>query len=225
MNECFVSSGISGKRKERIRRDVITYSIERGLGADEVRRSALKYGKNTLEKKGRTSLMRRFLSNFGDPIIRILLAACAVNILLNLRDINWIEIGGILAAVFVSTFISAVFEHSASGAFERLNARSEEYFGVVREGKLVRCAQSDIVVGDIVKICGGEIVPCDGIMIAGTVKCDQSVLTGESRHIEKKSRARGAGSFAPDTFTGNPEKDDEVFSGCAIISGEASCFA
>lgn len=52
MNECFVSSGISGKRKERIRRDVITYSIERGLGADEVRRSALKYGKNTLEKKG-----------------------------------------------------------------------------------------------------------------------------------------------------------------------------
>ena len=74
MNECFVSSGISGKRKERIRRDVITYSIERGLGADEVRRSALKYGKNTLEKKGRTSLTRRFLSNFGDPIIRILLA-------------------------------------------------------------------------------------------------------------------------------------------------------
>ena len=220
MNECFVSSGISGKRKERIRRDVITYSIERGLGADEVRRSALKYGKNTLEKKGRTSLTRRFLSNFGDPIIRILLAACAVNILLNLRDINWIEIGGILAAVFVSTFISAVFEHSASGAFERLNARSEEYFGVVREGRLVRCAQGDIVVGDIVKICGGEIVPCDGIMIAGTVKCDQSVLTGESRHIDKKSRARGAGSFAPDTFTGNPEKDDEVFSGCGIISGE-----
>lgn len=63
-------------------------------------------------------------------------------------------------------------------------------------------------------------------MIAGTVKCDQSVLTGESRHIDKKSRARGAGSFAPDTFTGNPEKDDEVFSGCGIISGRrALCFA
>lgn len=52
MNECFVSSGISGKRKERIRRDVITYSIERGLGADEVRRSALKYGKKLLKRRG-----------------------------------------------------------------------------------------------------------------------------------------------------------------------------
>ena len=225
MNESFVSSGISGKRKERIRRDVITYSIERGLGADEVRRSALKYGKNTLEKKGRTSLMHRFLSNFGDPIIRILLAACAVNILLNLRDINWIEIGGILAAVFVSTFISAVFEHSASGAFERLNARSEEYFGVVREGKLVRCAQSDIVVGDIVKICGGEIVPCDGIMIAGTVNAISRCSPARAGTLKRSPAHAGRAALRPTRSPEIPKRTTRFSPAAPSYPAKASCFA
>lgn len=83
----------------------------------------------------------------------------------------------------------------------------------------MRCAQGDIVVGDIVKISGARSSVRRG-HDRGDGKSDQSVLTGESRHIDKKSRARRGGQLCADTFTGNPEKDDEVFSGCAIISGE-----
>ena len=82
----------------------------RGLTEEEVIASRKKHGANTLEVKKRKSFFRQLLGNFGDPIIRVLLIALAVNVIVLFREVNWIETGGILLAVFLSTFVSTVSE-------------------------------------------------------------------------------------------------------------------
>lgn len=123
--------------------------------------------------------------------------------------------------MFISTFVSAVFEHSSAGAFERLSQKSEEYFEVIRSGKTINIPQSKIVVGDIVSLRHGSVIPCDGIMLNGEIKADQSVLTGESRHIEKRGFMPLSGYVNSEDFKSDTDSENEIFSGCGVISGEA----
>ena len=198
----------------------VTYSASRGLTEKQAAQSARLYGTNSLGAKKKTSFIKRFFSNFSDPIIRILLASCAVNAILNFRNINRLEIGGILAAVFIATFVSALSEHSSQGAFEKLCARAEEKYEVTRGGRKVSLAHSEIVTGDIVHLRHGEVIPCDGIMLNGELRCDQSPLTGESRPVSKLGNMPLQGSFLRDSFTGDTDNTAYVFSGCGVISGE-----
>ena len=89
-----------------------------GLSAREVDESRRKFGENKLTKRKRKSIFRQFLENLGDPVIRILLCALAVNILFLFKRADWFETGGIAAAVFMATFISTLSEYGSEAAFE-----------------------------------------------------------------------------------------------------------
>lgn len=204
---------------------IITYSLSRGLTSHQAEESAKNYGTNSLGEGEKTSFFKRFLSNFSDPIIRILLLSCVINVALNFRDINWIEIGGILVAVFLATFVSAAFEHSSQGAFERLCARAEERYEVTRSGRSVTLVSSELVVGDIIHLRSGQVVPCDGILLRGELRCDQSPLTGESRLMSKSGNHYEEGTFPRDSFGGDTDSPGNVFSGCGVISGEGTMLA
>ena len=87
-----------------------------GLTPDEVARSRELHGSNELTQKKRQSFFRQYLSSFGDPIIKILLAALAINVIFLFRHFDWYESAGIAIAVFLATFVSTLSEYGSESA-------------------------------------------------------------------------------------------------------------
>lgn len=184
-----------------------------GLSSKEAERSRERYGSNRLESKRGKSFLRCFFENLSDPVIRILLGALIINLFFVFRGGDMIETLGIGISVLLATLISTFSERGSEAAFARLEAEfSLGLFRVWRDGRLVELSIDDIVVGDLVSIGAGEQIPADSFVINGRVSIDQSMLTGESREVEKcKSR---------DT-TKTPSSKSAVFRGSAVLSGEA----
>lgn len=177
-----------------------------GLNFDEVIESRKKYGENKLTRRKKKSLIRQFAMNLGDPVIRILLCALAVNILFLFKKADWFETAGIAVAVFLATFISTLSEYGSEAAFEKLyEESSKSKCRVRRNGQICEIATSELVVGDIVIIGAGEGIPADGVLLAGSVTVDQSAMTGESRGVEKS--------------VGEGDKST-LFSGTTVLYGE-----
>mgnify|MGYP002792779667 CR=1 FL=1 len=86
----------------------------KGLSPEAVERSRKKHGTNELTRHKRITFFQQFLSNFGDPIIKILLAALVLNVLFLFRDANWFETLGIALAIFLATFVSTLSEYAGS---------------------------------------------------------------------------------------------------------------
>ena len=146
------------------------------------------HGDNRLTHRPRVGLLRQFLSNFGDPIIKILLSALAVNVIFLFRTADWYETVGIAAAILLATLVSTLSERGSEAAFEKLREDAARTFCRVRRSeKLLACPVDDVVVGDFVLLSAGDRVPADGWLYEGTLRVDQSALTGESRETAKHS--------------------------------------
>lgn len=93
------------------------------------------HGSNQLTQKKRNGFFRQFLASFGDPIIKILLAALAINLIFLFRDFNWYETVGIAVAIFLATFVSTLSEYGSESAFLKLqeDAQKIKCRGVVDE--------------------------------------------------------------------------------------------
>lgn len=159
-----------------------------GLSDEEVLLSKELYGKNSLTQKKKNSFIFEFFKNLSDPIIRILLLAMAVNILFSINNVNWIEVGGIALTVFIATFVSTVSEFSSGVAYDKIfNCVNDHIYSVLRNGSENNLPITEIVKFDIINVCAGDVIPCDGILIKGELTCDQSVLTGESEPVKKEN--------------------------------------
>ncbi len=185
----------------------------KGLTDTEVAESAKKHGRNVLTPKKRKSFLSRYFESFKDPVIKILLVALAVNIVFAFRGGDVFESIGIGVSIFLATFISTLSEQGSEAAFARL---SEEYANVsckaYRNGNLCEIPISEVVVGDLLKISAGENVPADAYVTSGTIKVDQSSITGESREIEKR---------VGDKKGLSPASPDAIFRGSPVLEGEA----
>lgn len=186
---------------------------KRGLSEEQVERSRRQYGANVLTRRPRNGFFKQFLASFGDPIIKILLAALAINVLFLFQHADWYESAGIAIAVFLATFVSTLSEYGSEAAFEKLQAEAEQATCRLRRGADVwEKPVSEVVVGDIVLLQAGERVPADGILLAGEVRVDQSALNGESREVRKRP--------------GRPLRDwdlgctAQLFQGSVIAAGE-----
>lgn len=185
---------------------------KRGLTDAEAELSRKQYGANLLREGKSKSFLRCFLENLGDPIIRILLAALAINLFFVFRGGDIIETVGIGISVFLATFISTLSERSSEAAFKKLNEQcSHALFRVWRNGTLVELPLEELVVGDTLMLSAGEQVPADSFVISGSFKVDQSMITGESREIEK---------FHSADKTKTPASKSALFRGCTVLSGE-----
>jgi len=167
----------------------------RGLSADEVARSRAEHGENRLSERKTRGFFSRFAANLGDPVIKVLLCALAANIIFTFRHTDWFETIGIAVSVLTATIVSTVSEYGGEAAYRRLSAEAGRAVCRVRRAGLVtEIPVTDVVVGDVVLLGAGESVPADGYIAAGTVRLDQSAMTGESREVEKRPAARTAGS-------------------------------
>ena len=97
-----------------------------GLDSRGVEASREKYGSNQLTQKKRKGFFRQFLESFGDPIIKILLIALAINVIFLFRDADWFEAAGIAIAVFLATFVSTLSEYGSESAFIKLQEDAEK---------------------------------------------------------------------------------------------------
>ncbi len=188
-------------------------NLRKGLCDSEVALSEKNFGKNVFSSYKPKSFLRCFISNLGDPVVKILIGALIVNLFLVFRGGDVIETIGIGISVFLSTLISTLSERGSEAAFRRLDAEcSRSLYRVFRNGRLCEIPIEDVVVGDIVKVSAGEQIPADGFVIHGEIKLDQSMITGESREISK--------IYSMDK-TRTPSSKSAVFRGCTILSGEA----
>lgn len=202
----------------------VHYNLSLGLSEEEVLRSRRDFGANTLTKRKRDGFLKQFFRNFNDPIIRILLGALGVNILLTLGRVNWLECGGIAAAVLISTLVSTLSEYSSAEAFDALCEKTDDVAVTVRRGGAAQqIRQSEIVVGDVILLSGGMTVPADGQILYGRMAVDQSPLTGESEERVKQSSKKSpspSGILIPDTLSWDPDRESHLFRGSRIVQGE-----
>ena len=141
---------------------------------------------NGLSPKKRTSFLSKLLSNLNDPIIKILLAALAVNLLFLFRGEGWFETAGIAFAILAASLISTLSEYSSESAFERLRQEAAKTTcRVRRDGLLREISAEDLVEGDVGLLEAGEGIPADGWLRRGGLQCDQAALSGESREADK----------------------------------------
>lgn len=163
-----------------IRRGII------GLTGDEVKQAREKYGENRISKRKRKGFIMSFLESFGDPVIKILLIALAINIIFLFKETSWLETVGIGVSILLATLVSTISEYGSESAFERLQEEASRInCRVQRADGLKQIPFTEIVVGDIILLQPGDRVPADGIIIDGSLKLDQSTLNGESKEAKK----------------------------------------
>lgn len=204
----------SKKADEKLHADkkLLRTPREHGLTDEEVERNRRLYGSNILAKAKKPSFIRHFISNLGDPIIKILLCALAVNLVFMFQGSDWIESVGIAVSIFLATFISTLSEYGSETAFDKLSEQcASSDCRVRRNGKISVLPSSELVCGDIVLLSAGEKIPADGILTYGSLAVDQSALTGETREVSK---------YVSGSASQSPSAPSSMCGGCVVVSGE-----
>jgi cation-transporting P-type ATPase F len=162
--------------------DLLDGNREQGLGLFEVDDRREEFGYNVLTpKKGKGPLIR-FLLQFHQPLIYILLAATLTTLLLQ----EWVDSGVIFGVVLVNAVIGFLQESKAVKAMEALAKTMVTEATVLRSGEKRRISSAEVVPGDIVLLQSGDKVPADMRLIsARELHVDESALTGESVAVQK----------------------------------------
>ena len=158
--------------------------VESGLTDKEVKIRSKK-GKNEIEKKKKDSIIVKFIKQFKDPLILILLGAALLSVIVN-KD-EWIDSVVILFVVLLNAILGVIQEERAERALEAIKQMSSLKATVIRNGRRYIIDAKDVVVGDIIEFEAGDLIPADARLLkVNNLKVDESSLTGESNTINKK---------------------------------------
>ena len=163
--------------------------MNKGLTKEQVLKSRQEHGDNRLSEVKSEGFWEKLLSNFGDPMIKILCVALIINIIFAfLGQTEWYESVGIVLAVILATFVSTFSEYRNENAFQKLQDEASKIkCKVYRDNEVTEISIDDIVVGDCIILQSGDKIPADGNLIDGNINVDQSVLNGESKEAKKKA--------------------------------------
>ena len=163
---------------------VLNSSID-GLTDNEVKARLNKYGYNEIEAKKPKTILEMILEQLKDKMILILLLASILSFILG----EYAEGIVILIIIFINTLISIIEEKKALDAIEALRNMNAPHTTVIRDGKKQNILTKEVVVGDIIYLEDGNIVPADIRLIEENgLKVDESSLTGESVPVEKDAK-------------------------------------
>ena len=163
--------------------------LRRGLTDDDARARLARYGPNELASKPPVPAWRRFLAQFQDVLVILLLIATAISVLLWIyeRDTTLPYEGiAIFAVVLLNATMGYIQESRAEAAVAALRAMSAADAHVVRDGERRRVPASEIVPGDVIVIEEGDTVPADARLVEATaLQTAEASLTGESLPVSK----------------------------------------
>ena len=188
----------------------------RGLSAAEATARLARFGPNRLEAAERVPAWRKFLGQFADPLIYLLLAAVVVSL------VAWALEGGksapydaivISAIVVANAVLGYVQEARAEQAVAALQRMSAATAGVVRDGREERIPAAGVVPGDLLALAEGDAVAADARLVeAASLTVAEASLTGESEAVLKD-----VDSIAEPVGLG--DRVNMVFSGTAVVRG------
>lgn len=155
---------------------------ERGLCEAEAKKRLLENGRNEMKEPRKKTAIENFLEQLKDPLIYVLIIAAVVSVFL--QEISDAVIIGVV--VFVNALVGMIQEGKARKALEALKKLTTPKATVMRDGIKQEIAAGELVVGDIVCLEAGYLVPADMRLTEGAnLKIEESALTGESLPIEK----------------------------------------
>lgn len=168
-------------------KDDLQTDLENGLTAQEVQAKREKYGYNELKAKKKKTLFQKFIEQFKDFTILVLIVAAIVSGIVGISEGEGItDTIIILIVVILNAVIGVVQENKAEKSLEALQKLSDYSAKVVRDQKLQIVPARQLVPGDIVVLETGDYIPADlRIIEAVNLKSQESALTGESVPVEK----------------------------------------
>ena len=162
-----------------------------GLSTDEAKKRRIEYGLNKLNQKKKESLFVRFIKQFNDFMIIILIIASIISLVLaKLEGTNdYIDSIIIIAIVIFNAILGLIQESKAEKSIEALQKMSSPTAKVKRDGKIIEVSSEEIVPGDIVILEAGKFVPADCRLINSyNLKIEEAALTGENIPVEKDAK-------------------------------------
>ena len=155
-----------------------------GLRQAEAERRLARYGANTLPSPPRRSAALRFLMQFHNVLIYVLLASAAITALLG----HWVDSSVIIGVVLINAVIGFIQEGKAEQAMDAIRRMLRLHAQVLRDGQRRDVPAECLVPGDIVFVSSGDKVPADmRLLDARNLRIDESILTGESMTSEKQT--------------------------------------
>ena len=157
-----------------------------GLSSQDAASRLEKYGANTLQEGKKKTLLEKFVDQFKDFMILVLLVAAVVSMFAHQGDPDPTDAIIILAVVLLNAVLGVFQESKAEEAIEALKKMASPVASVLRDGHVEHIKGEDIVVGDVVILEAGDVVPADmRLFEVNTVKIEESALTGESVPVDK----------------------------------------
>lgn len=192
------------------------------------------YGKNVLPAKKATPLWRLMWNTYNDKVLILLTVAAFISLALGLYEtlgvyhapgsppaVDWVEGVAICAAIIIVVAVGSLNDWQKEKAFVRLNAKKDDReIKVIRSGTTVVINVHDILVGDIVNLEPGDLIPVDGIFISGYgIKCDESSATGESDALKKTPGEQVYKSLERNQPAKSGDLDPFIISGAKVLEG------
>ena len=191
-----------------------------GLNSQQVAERLEQFGENKLRGKKKKSNFQRFLAQFKDVMILILLAAAAVSFAIACiegQPKEFFEPVLILLIVILNAIMGVMQESKAEKALEALKNLSAPHARIIRDGKEDVIDAAQLVPGDIIHLEAGDFIPADARLLRSvSLKCEESALTGESVPSEKDADA----VIADNAPLG--DRCNMVYSGCSVTYGTAA---
>lgn len=186
--------------------------IKNGLSQKEAEQRLAKQGRNKLPVPKRKGALIRFLSQFHNVLIYLLLIAALVAAFLG----EWIEVGVILAVVIINVLVSFIQEGKAEKALEGIKNMLSLSAVVIRDQKRTSIEAEKVVPGDLIILKSGDRVPADIRLVSvKNLRVEESALTGESEEVEKNTETADKEAVLGD-------RKNMAYSGTTITYGEAT---
>ena len=191
----------------------------RGLTDEQVKMLRAEHGENRLQEKKKKTMFWRFIDQFRDAMILILIAAAIISFVVAITEGNpkeFFEPLLILFIVILNAVMGVMQESKAEKALDALKSLSAPHARVIRGGEERIVDAAELVPGDIIKVEAGDFIPADARLLQSvSLKSEESALTGESVPSEKDAAA----VVAEDAPLG--DRSNMIFSGCSVTYGTA----
>ncbi|MGZ8919871.1 MAG: cation-translocating P-type ATPase, partial [Limisphaerales bacterium] len=190
---------------------LLEVNLSTGLSGEEVGRRQKEFGPNRVTARRGTPGWLKFLRQFNQPLVYILLLAVGVTAFLG----EWVDSSVIFGVVIINGIVGFLQEAKAEKAIESLARMVATETTVRRDGRKMRIHSEQLVPGDVVLLQPGDRVPADlRLFHIRNLHADESALTGESLPV-----AKHADALALDTILA--ERKNLAYTGTLITSGQA----
>lgn len=195
-------------------------SAASGLTAAGAQSRLASVGPNKLDEEEKTPMWKRFFEQMGDPMVIMLLVAAAISVITGFiqGEPEWADAAIILSVVILNSVLGVIQEAKSEQALEALQEMSAAQSKVIRDGKMVHMASSELVPGDVVLLEAGDSVPADCRVIeSASMKIEEAALTGESVPVEKHADVISLADGTDDVPLG--DRKNMCYMGSTVVYG------